>query len=144
MLNTERTLRVQSVRIIPAQISIVTFQVSMVTTHNLSEGNRNVRSASLNERIPRDTSLFSLLAFEILSCLHHRNYCVFLNSDRQKTGDPDKGVGGEGERVGVKGWQRERWRGRWGGGGRACPSVTVCGKKPPSSRLRMPQPDLIY
>ena len=34
----ERTLRVQSVRIIPAQISVVTFQVSMVTTHSLLRG----------------------------------------------------------------------------------------------------------
>ena len=57
MSNMECTLGVQTARIIPMETSIVTFQVSMVTTHKLF----NIRSASLKEIIPSDTG-FSLLS----------------------------------------------------------------------------------
>ena len=102
----------------------------MVTTHNLSEGNRNVRSASLNDRIPRDTSLFSLDAFEIFSYLHHRNYYVFLNRDgvsRQEDGVMGVRVGGDSE------------TGEEEGGGEGCAREQYA-KKP----LERSHPDLIY
>ena len=79
------------------ETSIVTFQVSMVTTHNLF----SVRSASLKKTIPSDTGLFSLSSplksFRLLLIVVIVSVIRILNSDRQMEVGSEVGVGvGEG------------------------------------------------